>query len=133
MQYKEARVNDALADDGDVVEHVLCLLKACRGVDVTAELGTDTLQILKQFLVGEILCTVETHVLKEVGKTVLVVLLLESTYICRQVELGTLCRLRIVTDVIGKSVLELANSYIRVNRQYCLRECCQCNKRCNQH
>ena len=122
MQNKKTRVNDTLAYDRNIVEHILCLLEACRCIDIAAELGTDTAQVVEQCLVGEILCTVEAHVLKEVSKTILVIGLLESTHIGCQIELGTLGRLVVVTDVVCQAILELADSYILVNGQLCLSE-----------
>ena len=116
MQHKQAGINYALTHNGDIVEHVLCLLKTCRGIDIYSELGTNALQVLKQLLVGEVLCTVEAHVLQKMRKTILVVLFLECTYICRQIELGTLCRQVVVADIIGKSVFKLTYPYIRVYR-----------------
>ena len=60
--------------------------------------------------------TIESHVLKEMGETVLVILLEDSTYGLRDMELGTLLRLLIVADVVGQSVVQMPHAYVLVNR-----------------
>ena len=45
------------------------------GVEIISELDADTLQPVDHALAGEVLCAVETHVFKEMGKTLLVVVL----------------------------------------------------------
>ena len=88
------------------------------GTEATVEVVVvefDALQVFEQRLSREILCTVKAHMLEEVCKTVLVVFLLERTHVCRQIELGALCRQWIVANVIGQSILKFSDPYSRLS------------------
>ena len=122
MHYEKARVDDALAYDRNVVEHVLGLLETCRCIDVPSELGTDALEPLEKRLAREVFRSVEAHVLEEMCETVLVVALLICSDVSREVEFSPLCRLVIVADVIGHAVLQLSYPYFRVIGERCLAE-----------
>ena len=134
MKNEKTRVDDAFAYDRNVVEHVLSLLESCRSVDVSTELCSDALEPVEERLAREVLCTVEAHMLEEVCETVLVVLLLECSYVSSEVELGSLSRLVVVTDVVGHAVLELAYFHCRVIRKclWLLTERYSCSKNCCQ-
>ena len=109
----EAAVHDALPLYGDVVEHILCFLEAGRGVDVAAELCSDGTEVVQDGLAGEVLGAVEAHVLQEVGQTVLLgVFLLDGTYVGGQVELCTAGRKLIVANVIGETVVQVADGHL---------------------
>ena len=110
-QDHEAAVHDALPLDGDVVEHVLGFLKSGGSVDVPAEFRTDGAEVIEDLLSGEILGSVEAHVLKEVGKTVLCrIFFLNCTYVGCKIEFCTLLGKGIVTDVIGKAVVKMSDA-----------------------
>ena len=106
---EQAAVGHALTLHGDVVEHVLCLLKAGGRVDVAAELGSDALEVVEYALAGEALGAVEAHVLEEVGETVLVGSLEDTSGLGGQIELGPVFGKRVLADVIGESIVELTN------------------------
>ena len=127
---EETRVYDALTNDRNIVEHVLCLLEACGSIDVSAELGTDALKPVEKSLSREILCTVEAHMLEEVCKTILVILFLVCTYVSSEIELCSLSRLVVMTDVVSHSVLKLSNLYLRIVRKWILTESCKCGEKC---
>jgi hypothetical protein len=55
-------------------------------------------------------------VLKEVGKAVLAVLLLQGSYIVYDVEIRASLVLIVMTEVIGQSVFELSYSGVRIVR-----------------
>ena len=132
MEDEKARVKDALPYYRDVVEHVLCLLEACRSVDVASELSSDALEPVEELLSREVFRTVEAHVLKEVCKTVLVVFLLEGSDVSGKIEFCPLSRLVVVADVIGHAVLKLSCSYCRVVWKWILTERhCGSEDRCN--
>ena len=61
--------------------------------------------------------TVETHVLKEVCKTALVLLFLNGAHLLCNVEVYKVLRIVVVTDIICQSVLEFADSYRWVDRK----------------
>ena len=62
--------------------------------------------------------SVECHVLEEVRQAVLVILLEDSTYRLRDMELAALFGLLVMTDVVGESVVQFAVSNGRVHRQF---------------
>ena len=51
------------------------LIKRCVGIEVSTELHTIALKVVDHVLAREVLRTVESHVLKEVSKTTLAILL----------------------------------------------------------
>ena len=54
--------------------------------------------------------------LQEVSQTLLVVLLLNSTHVVQNVELGLFCGLGIATHVVGHTVVQLAGSHCGISR-----------------
>ena len=122
---EEAGVDDGLTDKRNVVQHVLGLLHSGGSIDIAAEGGADALEPVEDPLAGEILGTVEAHVLEEMCQTVLVRSLLDSTDIGGEIELCTLLRLVVMTDIVGKSVVKLALTDSRIvgKRLHLLRSC----------
>ncbi len=119
---QKAGVDDSLAGHRNVVEHIGGLFNSCRRVDVASELRSNPLEVFQQGLLGEILGSVEAHMLKEVRKTVLIRGLLNGADICGEVELSPLGRFVVVTDVIGHSVLEFPHPDFGVIGKLRLRE-----------
>ncbi len=117
VHHEKAGIDDALAGHRYVVEHVGGLFDPSRGVDVAAELRSDSLEIFKKRLAREILRPVEAHMLEEMGETVLVRGLLNRPDIGREVELGSLCGLVVVPDVVGQPVVKLSHPDFRVIRK----------------
>ena len=117
MHNKETRVDHAGFLQGNVVEHVGCLLETCSSVDVRAKFGADATQIVEDSLAGEVFGAVEAHVFEEMGKTVLVVFFLESADVSSEIEFASLCRLVVVTDEVGHAVLQLTDFDSRVGGQ----------------
>ena len=113
-QDHEAGVHDGGTLDRDVVEHVLGLLEAGGGVDVRAELGADGTEVVQDGLVREVLRAVEAHVLEEVGETVLVRGFLDGAHVGGEIELGPSGGKLVVTDVIGQSVVQMADTDGRI-------------------
>ena len=117
MQHEQSRVDNALACDGHVGHKVLCQIPRGEGVEVSTELNTDRLQILAELVIGVVLRAVECHMLEEVSQTLLVVTLLNSTYIVHDIELSQALGLLVVADVIGQSVRQHALANLLVSRQ----------------
>ena len=113
-QDHQAGVNDRLAFDGDVVEHVLGFLEARRGVDVPAEFGADGTEVVQDALVGEVRRAVEAHVLEEVRETVLVRRFLNGADVGGQIELRPSFGNLVVADIIGKTVFQMAHADRRI-------------------
>ena len=111
MHDQDAGVDNALVDEGNVGEHVDGLLDSGGSVDVATEGSSDALEIVEDLLSGEVLRSVEAHVLEEVGETVLVGGLLNCADVGGEVELGPSGGFLIVTDVVGESVLEMTYAY----------------------
>ena len=130
MHHKEAGIDDAFPGDGDVVEHILGVLYSGRSIDIAAEFRADALQVLQHLFTGQILESVEAHMLQEVGKTVLVGSFLDCTNVCCQIELRPLGRFVVMTDVIGHAVVELADLDGRIvgKRRLRVSQHCRCKK-----
>ena len=116
--HKQRAVNDAFAIRRYIRKTVNGLVNRGIGIDVSAEINTYRLKIIDDPFAGEMLCSVESHMLQEMRQTVLMILFEDSTYCLRNVELATLFRLLVVTDVIGQTVLQFAVTNIRVHRQF---------------
>ena len=111
---EDAGVDDGRTHQGNVVEQVDGLLNARGGVHVAAEGSANALQPVEDALAGEVLGAIEAHVLQEVGEAVLVGQLLQGADVGRQVELGPLGGLLVVTDVVSQSVVKLADAGGRI-------------------
>ena len=116
VQNQQTGVDDTLAIQGHARHVVAGLLLCSECVEVSTKLHTHLLQVVDQHLVGQVLCAVESHMLQEVGQTLLVVLLLNSTYVVQNVELGLLFGLGIATNIVGHTVVQLTGSYCGVGR-----------------
>jgi integrase/recombinase XerD len=64
----------------------------------------------------EVLCAVEAHVFEEVSQTTLRLFLLDSAHFLCNVEVGTVLRPVVVADVVGQTIVQLANHYVGVSR-----------------
>ena len=135
MHDEETGVDNALTRHRHVVEHVLGGFYTGGSVDIAAELGANVLQVLEHLLAGEILEAVETHMLKEVGQTVLVRSLLDCSDMCREVELGTLCRLVVMPDVVSHAIVQLADFHGRIvgKRALSASDDCGAKDRCKEN
>jgi hypothetical protein len=54
-------------------------------------------------------------VLQEVGEAALILLFKNRTYLLRNVEVDLILGLLVMSDVIGQTVVEMSDSYLRVN------------------
>ena len=117
VQDQKTGVHDRLPHQRNIIEHVGGLVNACGGVDIASERSPDALKPVQDALVREILRAVEAHVLKEVRETILVGSLLNRSDVGRKVEFRPARRLVIVSDVIGQTVLQLADLDRRVIRK----------------
>ena len=70
------------------------------GIEVISELHTDALEPSEEFLVGDVLGTVEAHMLQEVGKAVLLFVFLYGANLLGNVEVGLSLWKFVVTDVV---------------------------------
>ena len=95
---------------GHGVDIVHGLVNGRVGVQVGTELHSDALQVLDQAVAGEGLRAVEAHMLQEVGKTPLVLLFEDGADFLGNVEVGLVFRVFVVTDVVGQSVVKLADA-----------------------
>ena len=86
------------------------------GVQVLTEFHPDTLQVLLQCITGEVGRSIETHVFQEVGKAALVGFFLNGAYLLGNVKVGPVCRLAVLADIIGQSVVQLSDTDIFVDR-----------------
>ena len=117
VEYPQTAVNRAWnGSDRDIVDVVNSLVNRSVGIEISAELHTDRLAVLDDPVSREVLSTVEAHMLKEVGKAPLTVVLEDGTHLLGDIEVSLACRLRIVTDIVGKAIVKLSDLYCRIDR-----------------
>ena len=91
------------------------LVERSPGVNLTTELDTVLLERVNHLVVGESLNAVESHVLAEVGKTALTLVLEDGAGVAHHTELDTVLGLAVVTDVVGETVGQLADAHLLVD------------------
>ena len=116
MHDEQCGVNYALAIGGDITQTIDSLINAGIGVDIAAEVDTDGFEVLDDSFSGEVLRTIERHMLKEVRQSILVVLLEDSPHGLGYMEICALFRLLIMPDIVSQSVIQFSDAYIGVNR-----------------
>ena len=114
MHDEDAGINDGRTYKRNVVQHVGRLLHTGLCIDIASEGSSDALKIVEDCLAGEILGSVEAHVLKEMRKSVLVRSFLDGTDIGSKIKLSAVCRLAVLHDVIGHAVLQFSLSDGRI-------------------
>ena len=57
---------------------------------------------------------VEAHMLQEVCQSTLVGFLLDSSHLLCNVEVSTVLRILVMTDIVGKTVFQLSDAYSRI-------------------
>ena len=85
-------------------------------VHVVAETHAFLCQEIENALFRIVACSVECHVLEEVGQAVLIVLFLEGAHIVRNVEFGASLGLPVVAKIIAQTVAEPAGAEVRIVR-----------------
>ena len=116
VEDKQTGVDGSLAC-GYVVNIVDGLLDAGVGVELSAELHADALEVLDERAVGEVCGAIEAHVFEEVCEAALALLFLDGAHLLCNVEEGLVLRLFVVADVIGEAVVEVAYAHLRVYGQ----------------
>ena len=125
LEDQQARVDSALAGAGHVVDVIDGLGNAGIGIQVLTEGYTQRAGIVDDALAlaVEVLTAVKGHVLQEVGKTTLALLLLDGAYALGDVEVHTVLGIVVVADVVGQSAIQLADAYRIVNGHRAHRLC----------
>ena len=114
VQDKQTGVDGTSRLDVHIIYIINSLVEGSISIEVLAELHADALQVLLQGIAREVGRAVEAHVFEEVSQSALVVLLLHGADALGDVEVATLLWPLVVTDVIGKAVLQLAGLDSRV-------------------
>ena len=114
----EAGIN-VVAGDGHVVNVVDGFVGRGVGVEVLAELHTDAFAVLDELpIIGEVLRTVEGHVLEKVGETALIVVFLHRSDLLGDVEIDLSFGFGVVSNVVGQSVGKFALTYGGVGGEF---------------
>ena len=114
FQHQEAGVQGALAGGGHVTDAVHSLVDRSVGVQIAAKFHSESSGELDDSVAGEVLRTIECHVLQEVSQPALVLLLVDGAHALGDVEVRHVLRVVVVADVVGKPVVELAHPYLLV-------------------
>ena len=104
MQDKQTGIESTGNLHVDVVDVIHRLVKGSVGIEVLSKLHTDTLQILLERITREMGSTIETHMFQEMSQSALTLLLLHGTHLLCYVEVCTLLRPLVVTDIISESI-----------------------------
>ena len=115
LQNQHARVEGRLASRGNIADAVNRLVNAGVGIEVAAKLHAQRTGELNQVVALEVLRTIEGHVLQEVSQAALALLLLDGAHALGNVEISHMLRPFVVADVIGQTIVELANAHSLVN------------------
>ena len=117
VQYEEAGVYQSGVGRGYVRYAIYRLVESGVGIDVGAEFYTVVFEIVEHCFPGEVLQSVESHVLQEVCQTALVLFFENRTYALCDVKFGAVFGCLVVADVIGESVVEYTITNLRVDGQ----------------
>ena len=117
--------------NGNIVYVVDSLVYGCVGIEVSTELDSNAFAVLDDAVSGEMLGSVEAHVLKEMCKTSLVIIFKDRAHFLGYVEVCLAFRLGIVPYIVGKAVLEMSDTDSRVNRHR-WHLLCGCEYTCKQ-
>ena len=110
---------DVVAGDGHVVDIVDGFVGRGVGVEVLAELHTDTFAVLDELsIIGEVLRTVEGHVLEKVGETALIVVFLHRSDLLGDVEIDLSFGFSVVSNVVSQSVGKFSLTYGGVGGEF---------------
>ena len=141
-QHEHTGVEGRLTVGADVGHIIDRAVDAGVGIQTTAVLHTDGLQVFGHGSRGEVLRAVEGHVLQEVGQSLLGVVLLDGAHPLGDVEVGLLLRGVVVTEVVRQTVVKVPDSYTLVNgdvwhllcrSQYGCKECNDDGKKLLSH
>ena len=121
VQDQQTRVYDVDVVGGHVADVVYSLVYCCIGVQVGTELDTfgftPRYDAQTCFIPGEVLCTVESHVLQEVSQSALLRFFQDGTNFLCDVEFYSLLGTSIVANVVSQSVVQLTDAHIFVHWQ----------------
>lgn len=101
VQDQQAGVDNALAGDRSVHDHINRFVETCISVEVLAPAHPDALGKFIHAVSGEVLGPVERHVFEEMGQSALVLVFQDRSDILGDKEIRTVFRLCVVADVIG--------------------------------
>ena len=95
-------------------DHIDRLVEVGVGVEVGAKHHALAAELVNHSVARETLDAVEGHVLGEVRQALLVVVFLVGAGIHRETELHTILRVGVLADIIGQTVVQLADGHVGV-------------------
>ncbi len=115
--HEKHTVHQWLVGSNYIIDVVDGLIKACVGIDVSTKADTLALEIIKHIFARIVGYTIEGHMLKEVGKTKLVLCFKSTADFLRNVEIGAILGLFVVKNVIGQAIWKHSCLDFRLKRQ----------------
>ena len=115
MKHEKCTVEDFLTSR-HVRETIHSFVERSVGIDIATETNANRFEVVDEKFVREVCSSVERHVFEEVSETILVVFFEDGTYGLCDVEFATFFRLVVVTDVISKTIVEMTDADIGVDR-----------------
>ena len=115
FQHEYARVECRHTLGGHVADAIHRLVDRGVGIQVATEVNTNATGKVEQCRVGEMLRTVEGHVLQEVGQTALVFVFLDRAHALGDVEVGHVLGPVVLADVVGQTIVQLTDFHVLVD------------------
>ena len=115
MEDKQTGVNNVLVVRRHITYIIYRLGDTCISVEVGTKLDTLRLTPSENTVAGEMLGSVEAHVLKEVSETALRLLLLNRAHLLCDVELRTVFGPCVVTDIIRQTIVQLTDFHVLIH------------------
>ena len=115
FQHEYARVECSHTLGGHVADAIHRLVDRGVGIQVATEVNTNATGEVEQCRVGEMLRTVEGHVLQEVGQSTLVFVLLDRAHALGDVEVGHVLGPVVLADVVGQTIVQLTDFHVLVD------------------
>ena len=117
VKNEKTAVLNGSARNGNIRDIVDSLVHSGIGIEVISELYTDRFKPVDKILTGKILGSVEAHVLKEVSQTALIILFEDRADLLGDIEVCLTFWIVVVTDKIGKTILECSGAQGRIHRK----------------
>ena len=117
MKYEQTGVESTGYLYIHIIYIIYSLVETGIGIQVLSKLHTYTFQIFFYSVAREVGSSVETHVFKEMGKTTLVVILLDGTYFLSDIKICSFLRPVVVSQIVCQTIGQSAFANCRVEWQ----------------
>ena len=93
-------------------------IKAGIGIQVVTKFYAYALQVRNNIILFEIFCAIESHVLRHVGQTLLIIILHDGSNLDDQAQFHFFPWLFVLPYIISKPVVQFASDYFSIKRKF---------------